>query len=134
MKYVTISEVQLNEGRVYKDVNGDTWIVNKGQLVSIVDKSVRICDVYSLKEVMRIKFEEVKGWRGLERDTPILVSRDKEKWEYAHFSHYDSGKVFVFPNGRTSWTRGEDVPVNVLFAKLEHSIEDEMQSKEMRSN
>lgn len=35
---MTISEVQFNEGKVYKDVNGSTWIVNKGQLVSIVDK------------------------------------------------------------------------------------------------
>ena len=97
---MTISEVKLNEGKVYKDGNGDTWIVNKGQLVSIVDKYVKICDVYSLKELMGMKFEEIKGWMGLERDTPILVSRDKEKWEYAHFSHYDSGKVFVFPNGK----------------------------------
>ena len=121
---MTISEVQLNEGKVYKDVNGDTWIVNKGQLVSIVDKSVKICDVY----------EEVKGWMGLERDTPVLVSKDKERWEYAHFSHYDSGKVFVFPNGKTSWTKGDDVPVNALFAKLEHSFEENMHSKEMTFN
>ena len=131
---MTISEMKLNEGKVYKDGNGDTWVVNKGQLVSMVNRYVKICDVYSLKELMGMKFEEIKGWMGLERDTPILVSRDKEKWEYAHFSHYDSGKVFVFPNGKTSWTRGDDVPVNYLFAKLEHSIEDEMQSREMRFN
>ena len=131
---MTISEVKLNEGMVYKDENGDTWIVENGQLVSIGDKNVRICDVYSLKEVMRLKFEEAKGWMGLERDTPILVSKDRERWEYAHFSHYDSGKVFVFPNGKTSWTRGEDVPVNALFAKLEHSFEENMHSKEMTFN
>ena len=129
---MTISEIKLNEGEVYKDGNGYTWIVENGQLVSIGDKKVRICDAYSLKEVMRLKFEEVNRWMVLERDTPILVSKDKERWEYAHFSHYDSGKIFVFPNGKTSWTRGEDVPVNYLFAKLEHSIEDKMQSKEMR--
>ena len=59
---MTISEVKLNEGKVNKDGNGDTWIVNKGQLVSIVDKYVKICDVYSLKELMGMKFEEIKGW------------------------------------------------------------------------
>ncbi len=58
---MTISEVKFNEGKVYKDGNGDTWVVNKGQLVSMVNRYVKICDVYSLKELMRMKFEEIKG-------------------------------------------------------------------------
>lgn len=54
-------------------------------------------------------FEEYKepevDWSKVEVDTPILV-RDSEDdhWCEAHFAEYKDGEVFVWDDGKTSWT------------------------------
>ena len=44
-------------------------------------------------------------WRNIPIDTPVLVSDNGEKWYRRYFAGVDDkGRLFMFPNGRTSWS------------------------------
>ena len=45
----------------------------------------------------------------LKKDTPVLVRNlEVELWCKRHFSHFARGNMFVFSEGRTSWTANQD--------------------------
>ena len=70
------------------------------------------------------EYEEPEtDWSKVEVDTPILV-RDlgDEEWEKRYFAKYEYGDVYVWDNGRTSWT--EDCMTGWKYAKLAESEEE----------
>lgn len=44
-------------------------------------------------------------WSKIPVDTPVLVSSNKKNWHNRYFAGVDDeGRLFIFPNGRTSWS------------------------------
>ena len=61
-------------------------------------------------------------WSKVEVDTPILVREyEHENWVRRYFAKYEGGKVYVWKNGRTSWTEKFMTPWK--FAKLAENEE-----------
>ena len=68
------------------------------------------------------KEEPETDWSKVEVDTPILVREyEHENWVRRYFAKYEGGKVYVWNNGRTSWTEKFMTPWK--FAKLAESEE-----------
>ena len=80
--------------------------------------SIKILKVYDLSEYescslkFSTRYRELLwnrdgqvDWNEVEVDTKVLV-RDKpyNEWLKRHFAKYEDGKVYVFKNGRTSWS------------------------------
>ena len=64
-------------------------------------------------------------WSKVKVDTPILV-RDilKSEWIKRYFAKYENGKVYVWKEGKTSWTAINEHDVNFWkYAKLAESEE-----------
>ena len=58
----------------------------------------------------------------VEVDTPILVKEyEHENWVRRYFAKYEGGRVYVWNNGRTSWTEKFMTPWN--YAKLAENEE-----------
>jgi hypothetical protein len=60
-------------------------------------------------------------WSKVAVDTPVLVSDNGEKWYRRYFAGVDDkGRLFMFPNGRTSWSnKGYGrMPVPFKYIKL----------------
>lgn len=55
-------------------------------------------------------------WQNVKVDTPILVSRDGNRWEPKYFAKYEDGKVYAFRGGMTSFTG--DKTIAWAYAKL----------------
>lgn len=69
--------------------------------------------------------EQQVDWSKIKVDTPIYV-RDKTSapWVTAHFAKYEEGKVYVWKEGKTSWTVVNEHDVNFWkYAKLAESEE-----------
>lgn len=63
------------------------------------------------------KEEPETDWSKVEVDTPILVREyEHENWVRRYFAKYKGGKVYVWNNGRTSWTEKFMTPWK--YAKL----------------
>ena len=68
------------------------------------------------------KEEPETDWSKVEVNTPILVREyEHENWVRRYFAKYEGGKVYVWNNGRTSWTEKFMTPWK--FAKLAESEE-----------
>ena len=68
------------------------------------------------------KEEPETDWSKVEVDTPILVREyEHENWVRRYFAKYKGGKVYVWNNGRTSWTEKFMTPWK--YAKLAESEE-----------
>ena len=49
--------------------------------------------------------ESEVDWNKVPVDTPVLVSNNKKFWYSRYFAGVDDdGRLFIFPNGRTSWS------------------------------
>ena len=56
-------------------------------------------------------------WSKVAVDTPILVRQDKNgDWLKRHFAKYKNGDVYVWADGRTSWTGAAEIKWK--YAKL----------------
>ena len=80
--------------------------------------SIKILKVYGLSEYENysLKFstryrellwsiEDEIDWDKVEVDTKVLVrDRPYNEWLKRHFAKYEDGKVYVFNDGRTSWS------------------------------
>ena len=80
--------------------------------------SIKILKVYDLSEYesCSLKFstegrellwnkEDQVNWNEIEVDTKVLVrDRPYNEWLKRHFAKYENGKVYVFNDGRTSWS------------------------------
>ena len=79
---------------------------------------IKITKVYSLSEYpsRSLEFstegrellwiiEDETNWDKVEVDTKVLVrDRPDDEWLKRHFAKYEDGKVYVFEDGRTSWS------------------------------
>lgn len=71
--------------------------------------------------------EPETDWSKVEVDTPILVRTiEGAEWFKRHFAKYEGGRVFVWNNGKTSWT-APDMTSSMTswnYAKLAESEEE----------
>ena len=80
------------------------------------------CHLYRTIWLMEDYEEPAVDWSKVEVDTPILVREyEHENWVRRYFAKYEGGKVYVWNNGRTSWTEKFMTPWK--FAKLAESEE-----------
>lgn len=80
------------------------------------------CLVLQMLWLMEEYEEPETDWSKVEVDTPILVREyEHENWVRRYFAKYEGGKVYVWNNGRTSWTEKFMTPWK--YAKLAESEE-----------
>ena len=73
------------------------------------------------------EYEEPEtDWSKVEVDTPILVRTvEGAEWFKRHFAQYEDGRVFVWNNGKTSWTAPDDeLMTDWNYAKLAEGEEE----------
>jgi hypothetical protein len=64
-----------------------------------------ITDLYYVSEIANLEFKEVTDWSKVPVDTPIWVRENEEvDWIPRHFAKYEDGVVYVWGNGKTSFT------------------------------
>ena len=77
--------------------------------------------IWLLEDYEEPKEPEI-DWSKVEVDTPILVGEQEgAEWVKRHFAKYEGGNVYVWNNGRTSWTEHDVIAWN--YAKLAESEE-----------
>ena len=116
LHYVTLCKegvVLVNEKGYYsnlKSFNDD--------LSRKTSDEIKITKIYDLSEYesMSLEFstehrellwsiEDKIDWNKVEVDTKVLVrDRPYNEWLKRHFAKYEDGKVYVFNDGRTSWS------------------------------
>ena len=80
------------------------------------------CQTLTTLWLMEDYEEPEVDWSKVEVDTPILVREyEHENWVRRYFAKYEGGKVYVWNNGRTSWTEKFMTPWK--FAKLAENEE-----------
>ena len=74
-----------------------------------------------------VEHVEQVDWSKVKVDTPILVKDIlKSEWIKRYFAKYENGKVYVWKEGKTSWTAINEHDVNFWkYAKLAESEEQE---------
>ena len=97
-----ITEIKWEDGKKYKDSDGDIWTVDCYDLYD--EENDCITNFYNLKSVLEFEFEEFIDWSKVEVDTPVWVSPDGENWTTRHFAEYKNEKVYCWEFGRTSHT------------------------------
>lgn len=96
--FITIYQETINGSTFKFCMNFNDWYkITKNDQIIYKDCSIEFA-IKTWNEYREIE---------LETDQKILVSNDKDShWVKAHFSHFDeNGRLFCFPNGRTSWTK-----------------------------
>ena len=79
--------------------------------------------LWLMKEYEESKEPEI-DWSKVEVDTPILVRTvEGAEWFKRHFAKYEDGRVFVWNNGKTSWTAHDELMTDWNYAKLAESEE-----------
>ena len=116
-----IWELEQNHFNQYEDIDGRIWRFDiKGNLRS-EDTNDDITDIHMWSKIQKMEFElyTVIDWKTVVVDTPIYVRDEKcDDWGKRHFASFKNGKVYVFPDGMTSWTQYENYAVKYNYAKL----------------
>ena len=118
LRYVTLCK----EGMVLVDKEGYHGNLKyfNDDLSSSLSSKIKITKIYDLSEYasMSLEFstehrellwsiEDKIDWNKVEVDTKVLVrDRPYNEWLKRHFAKYENGKVYVFNDGRTSWSCG----------------------------
>ena len=118
LRYVTLCK----EGMVLVDKEGYHGNLKyfNDDLSSSLSSKIKITKIYDLSEYasMSLEFstenrellwsiEDKIDWDEVEVDTKVLVrDRPYNEWLKRHFAKYENGKVYVFNDGRTSWSCG----------------------------
>ena len=91
--------------------HNDGFAVNNGVPCYCSELDCKECDLHGGCEKKRFEWlyaeyvEPEIDWSKVPIDTKIYVrDHEDEAWYTAHFAGYKKGKVYAFPNGRTSWT------------------------------
>lgn len=67
--------------------------------------SERTCDEVALAWADEEYIESEVDWSKVAVDTPVLVKNSGNKnWLKRYFAKYENKKIYVFKNGRTSWS------------------------------
>ena len=116
LRYVTLCK----EGMVLVNKKGNhTNLKNfNNYLINCLFDEIEITKVYDLNEYafsslefstenrdLLWSIEDKVDWNKVEVDTKVLVrNKTDDNWLKRHFAKYEDGKVYVFKNGRTSWS------------------------------
>ena len=116
LHYVTLCK----EGMVLVNKKGNhTNLKNfNNYLINCLFDEIEITKVYDLNEYafsslefstenrdLLWSIEDKVDWNKVEVDTKVLVrNKPDDNWLKRHFAKYEDGKVYVFKNGRTSWS------------------------------
>ena len=116
LRYVT----SCKEGMVLVNKKGNhTNLKNfNNYLINCLVNEIEITKVYDLNEYafsslefstenrdLLWSIEDKVDWNKVEVDTKVLVrNKTDDNWLKRHFAKYEDGKVYVFKNGRTSWS------------------------------
>ena len=118
LHYVTLCKegvVLVNEKGYYSEL-----ACFNDNLSGKISPKIKITKIYDLSEYasMSLEFstenrdllwsiEDEVDWDEVEVDTKVLVrDRPYNEWLKRHFAKYEDGKVYVFNDGRTSWSCG----------------------------
>ena len=124
-KYADVIKT-YNDGSLYCD---DIIIPNvlKPLGKSCVDTSCEVCNSLTTLWLLENYEEPETDWSKVEVDTPILVrSVERAEWWKRHFAKYEGGNVYVWNDGKTSWT-APDMTSSMTswkYAKLAESEEE----------
>ena len=118
-------EKYADEIKNYKGDNFCTNFVKPNILKSeycVDDMTCGVCRmiqaIWLLEDYEEPKEPEV-DWSKVEVDTPILVRTvEGAEWFKRHFAKYEDGRVFVWNNGKTSWTAHDELMTDWNYAKL----------------
>ena len=114
--------------REYKGQNFCKDFVMPNILKSEVCGGLACGACYMLQTIWLLEeYEEPEvDWSKVEVDTPILVKAvDNSKWKKRYFAKYKDGVVYVWNNGKTSWTALDNECVTPWqYAKLAESEEE----------
>ena len=93
---------------------------------SCADISCEHCHMLQLLWLMEEYEEPEVDWSNVEVDTPILVRTvEGADWVKRSFAKYEGGMVYVWNNGKTSWTALDNECVTPWqYAKLAESEEE----------
>ena len=116
LRYVTLCKA----GMVLVNKKGNhTSLKNfNNYLINCLFDEIEITKVYDLNEYafsslefstenrdLLWSIEDKVDWNKVEVDTKVLVrNKPDDNWLKRHFAKYEDGKVYVFKNGRTSWS------------------------------
>lgn len=124
-------EKYADEIREYKGVNFCKDFVKPNILKSEACGGLACGACYMLQTIWLLEeYEEPKepevDWSKVEVDTPILVRTvEGAEWTKRHFAKYEDGMVYVWNNGKTSWTALDNECVTPWqYAKLAESEEE----------
>ena len=120
-----------DEIKKYK-VNKDEYFCNEFIIPHILKKdscadiSCEHCHMLQLLWLMEEYEEPEVDWSNVEVDTPILVRTvEGADWVKRSFAKYEGGMVYVWNNGKTSWTALDNECVTPWqYAKLAESEEE----------
>ena len=99
---MNIMEIVWEDGKQYKDIYGNPWIVDGSGLYNKDGEC--ITEYYGIESILKMQFEEVIDWSKVEVDTPIWVRWSDGTYKPRHFSKYDGGEVHYWAHGQTSHT------------------------------
>ena len=89
------------------------------------DLSCDNCRMLQIVWMLEDYEEPEVDWSKVEVDTPILVRTvEGAEWFKRHFAKYEDGRVFVWNNGKTSWTAHDELMTDWNYAKLAESEEE----------
>lgn len=125
----------------YKEMLINMEIIDVNKLAVVNDKPVKCTDLYKcdecnfgkkkscepyLEEWLFSEYEEPEvDWSKVMVDTPILVKDIlKSEWIKRYFAKYENGRVYVWKEGKTSWSAvNEHDVIFWKYAKLAESEE-----------
>ena len=106
-------------------ITGKPKMCNELFCLDCVFKDQDCCSPKKVEQWLQSEHVEQVDWSKVEVDTPILV-RDilKSEWIKRYFAKYENGRVYVWKEGKTSWSAVNELDVNSWkYAKLAESEE-----------
>ena len=84
------------------------------------------CQMLTMVWLLEDYKEPEVDWSKVKVDTPVLVREyERENWVRRYFAKYEGGKIYVWNNGRTSWTESYMTPWK--FARRKSCPQSEIQ-------
>lgn len=108
-------------------IQGQPHICNTNMLCGecLFNNNIDFCSGEALNWLFSEYKEPEVDWSKVKVDTPILVKDIlKSEWIKRYFAKYENGRVYVWKEGKTSWSAVNEHDVNSWkYAKLAESEE-----------
>lgn len=119
-------------------IQGQPRICNSSLLCNecLFNNNIDFCSGEALNWLFSEYKEPEVDWSKVKVDTPILVKDIlKSEWIKRYFAKYENGRVYVWKEGKTSWSAVNEHNVNSWkYAKLVESEETVWQRSELQKN